>query len=319
MSKNRINVLVWILILFFVVACGFSFGDTGLSDEEKLQTAVAATVSAIQPTQVIPTQAEQPTQAQATAVPTNTQSGPATQTPVPCNSGLFISETVPDGTAYDVGESFDKTWRLKNVGTCTWNSNYQIVFADGDKMGGPTSKNLSASVAPGESVDLGVSLIAPNTAGTYKGYWKVKDDQGAYFVNNLWVEIKAKSILGPPPVGKPDLVIGEFSINPAIPIWHDNTHVRVRAKNQGIADSGGFKMDWYGLTTAANPSCTWNIAGGLVAGGSVLMECDYMFGSWYPVNKTSIVYIDTNNTVDESNESNNTKTISPFGVVTPTP
>lgn len=313
MSKNWIIVLAWMLAMFIVVACGFSFGDTVLSDEEKLQTAVAATVSAIQPSPVIPTQA------QPTAEPAKTQTVPPTKTPIPCNLAYYVSETIPDGTEYDVGESFVKTWRLKNIGTCTWNSNYQLVFAEGDKMSGPSSQNLTQSVAPGEQIDISVDLIAPNIAGTYKGIWKVKDDQGAYIVHKIWVEIKANAILAPPPVGKPDLVVSEFSINPAPPIWHDNTHVHARAKNQGTADSGGFKMDWYGLTTAAIPSCTWNIAGGLVAGGSVLMECDYMFGSWYPVNKTSIVYIDTNNTVDESNESNNTATISPFGVVTPTP
>ena len=314
MVKKWMIVFAWILVMIIVVACGFSFGDTGLSEEAKLQTAVAATVSAIQPSPIIPTQAAQPTQAQPTAVPANTQTVPPTQTPLPCNSALFMSETVPDGTEYDVGESFVKTWRLKNIGTCTWNSNYQVVFVEGDKMSGPSAKNLTQSVAPGEQIDVSVDLKAPNIAGTYKGYWKVRDNQGQYFVNNIWVQIKAMAILAPPIAGKPDLVVSAFSISPATPSMGVSAHVKARAKNQGTVNSGGFRMQWYGLSTFADPSCTWNITGGVVAGGSVLMECDFVFGSWYPINRTSIVYIDTLNAVDESNESNNTKTISPFGV-----
>jgi hypothetical protein len=313
MKKNWMIVLSGILIMSVVMACGFSFGDTGLSDEEKLQTAVAATIAANQQVQVVPTQA-QPTLAQPTLTPGSEQVTPPTATPLPCNQALFISETIPDGTEFNVGQDFDKSWRLKNTGTCTWNTNYKIVFADGDKMSGPSSKNLTISVAPGEQYDFVVDLTAPNTAGTYKGYWKISDDQGKLFVHNLWVEIKAKAILAPPPLGKPDLIITEFTISPATPNADENTHTKVRVKNQGTVDSGGFKVQWYGLDTFADPSCYWNVNGGVVAGGSVLLECDFIFASWYPVNKTSIAIADTNDSVNESNEGNNNKTISPFGV-----
>lgn len=265
---------------------------------------------------------EQPT---VTIAPTNPPAGPPTETPKPCNAAKFISETVPDGTELATGQSFDKTWRLQNTGTCTWNTNYQLVFVEGDKMGGPSTKNLGQQVAPGEMVDIGATLKVPDSAGTYKGYWKVRDDQGSYFVNNIWVEIKAKATIGPVdlipllPIEaillfKPDLVITALEIDPATPKMGLNTHVRVRAKNDGLLDSGGFKVEWYGLSTFANPSCNWNVAGGLVAGGSVWLECDYVFASWYPINKTTIAYIDTTNTVNESNETNNSRSITPFGV-----
>ncbi len=312
MKKNTIILVSAILLMSIALACGFTLGDTGLSDTEKLQTAVAATIAANQPPLVVPT-AAQPT-IQPTSAPANTAVVPPTETPLPCNQAFFISETILDGTEINVGQDFDKSWRLKNVGTCTWNTNYKMIFADGDKMGGPSSKNLTISVAPGEQYDFLVDLKAPNTAGTYKGYWKIADDQGNIFVHNLWVEIKAKAILAPPPVGKPDLMITEFTINPATPNEDENTHTKVRVKNNGSVDSGGFKVEWYGLDSFANPSCNWNVSGGLVAGGSVWLECDFIFESNYPVNKTSIAIVDTIDAVDESNEGNNTKTISPFGV-----
>jgi hypothetical protein len=311
--KKRIMILITAtLMMAIVLACGISFGDTGLSDTEKLQTAVAATIAANQPAQIVPTAA--PPTLQPTTAPANTAVVPPTATPLPCNQAQFVSETIPDGTEFNVGQDFDKSWRLKNIGTCTWNTNYKIIFADGDKMGGPSSKNITISVAPGEQHDFLVDLTAPNTAGTYKGFWQIVDDQGKVFVHNLWVEIKAKAILAPPPVGKPDLIINLFTIDPATPNADENTHTKVRVKNQGSVDSGGFKVQWYGLDTFADPSCYWNVNGGVVAGGSVLLECDFIFASWYPINKTSIAIVDTNNSVDESNEGNNTKTISPFGV-----
>jgi hypothetical protein len=310
MSKKMIILSAWIMAMLILLACGVSFTGNGLSDEQKLQTAVAETVAAIQPSQSAPTQAPQPTQAQPTATFTNTPVVPPTLTPQPCNSAFFISETVPDGTQFDPGDNFTKTWRFKNIGTCTWNTNYQLVFASGDQMGGASSQNLTKNVAPGEQTDISVNLKAPASAGTYKGFWKVRDDQGQFFINNIWVQIVVKA---PAPSGKPDLVVTEFSINPATPTMGDPAHVRVRVKNVGPVDAGGFKVKWYGLSTFASASCTWNVAG-LDAGSGKLLECDYTFASWYPINKTSIVYVDTDNSVNESNEGNNTATISPFGV-----
>ena len=193
MKKNWMILISGFLMLSFVMACGFSFGETGLSDEEKLQTAVAATVAAIQPSP-IPATLAAPTDTVAPAPqPTATQPGPPTATPLPCNAAAYVGETVPDGSDIVVGTEFEKSWRLMNVGTCTWNSSYELYFADGDKMGGPSDVNLTQNVKPGELVDISVSLKAPGTADTYKGFWKVRDDQGNTFVNNLWVEIDAKA------------------------------------------------------------------------------------------------------------------------------
>ncbi len=299
----------WIILSLIVLACTISSGG-GLSDNERLQTAVAQTVTANQTQQQQQGQQSEQPLPTITVAPTNTQQSPPTQTPEPCNKAAFISETVPDNTEFETAENFVKSWRLKNVGTCTWNSNYQLVFSEGDKMGGPSTLNLTQSVDPGELIDISVDLKAPNSAGTYKGFWKVRDDEGDFFVNNLWVQIKAV-IPGPPP--KPDLATANLTITPEIPTQGANTNVKVRVKNIGGADAGAFTVKWYGLDSFANPSCTWNVAG-LGAGESKWLECNFVFASWYPINKTTIVYTDTANTVNESNEGNNNRTITPFGV-----
>src|SRR5512143_3278895 len=38
-----------------------------------------------------------------------------------CDWAQFVADvTVPDGTSYAPGTTFTKTWRLKNIGSCTW-------------------------------------------------------------------------------------------------------------------------------------------------------------------------------------------------------
>lgn len=123
-----------------------------------------------------------------TPSPTNTLFYTVTKTPIPCLlvswSDATIDVTYPDNTVVTPGQAFTKTWRLTNAGTCTWNSSYQLVFDHGDTMGVPStySQPLTAgTVAPGQTVDVSVNLIAPLTSGTYTGYWRFKDPSNVYF------------------------------------------------------------------------------------------------------------------------------------------
>jgi hypothetical protein len=115
---------------------------------------------------------------------------------------------------------------------------------------------------------------------------------------------------------KPDIYVSEFTISPATPIMGQNAHVRIGSYNQGNARADQYVVVWYGLSTFASPSCTWTVPFNNAHGGKIL-ECDFVFQSWYPINKTSLVIVDVNHQVDESNEGNNQRTISPFGVAQP--
>ncbi len=126
--------------------------------------------------------------------------GTPTSTPIPaptCDRALFMADvTVPDGTVFMPGTAFTKTWRLKNVGTCTWTTSYALVFDTGEQMSGPSSVAMPKTVVPGATVDVSVNLTAPNAAGTYRGYWKFQNANGARFgigadgTKSWWVEIK---------------------------------------------------------------------------------------------------------------------------------
>ncbi|HKI54708.1 MAG TPA: NBR1-Ig-like domain-containing protein, partial [Anaerolineales bacterium] len=117
-----------------------------------------------------------------------------------CDWAQFITDvTVPDGTKYEPGATFKKTWRLKNIGTCTWTTSYSLVFDTGAQMGAPASIKFPSEVKPGETIDINVDMTAPTAAGHYIGYWKFKNTSGVLFGigyaanRSWWVEINVTS------------------------------------------------------------------------------------------------------------------------------
>ena len=117
-------------------------------------------------------------------------SPPPTQT---CDVAQFIDDvTIPDGTVLDPNETFTKTWRLKNAGTCTWTPSYAVVFSSGESMNGPVNQALAGNVNPGQTVDISVELSAPGVVGNYRGYWKLRNAAGVHF-SQFYVDIEVKT------------------------------------------------------------------------------------------------------------------------------
>lgn len=129
-------------------------------------------------------------------IPTFTPQGSAEGTPLPCDRVRFIKDvTIPDEMDLAPGESFTKTWRLQNAGSCTWTIGYLLYFENGNLMGGPTSQDLTSEpVLPGETIDISVDLVAPLEIGPYQGNWKLRNVKGEGFgIGNeskpFWVKI----------------------------------------------------------------------------------------------------------------------------------
>jgi hypothetical protein len=138
-------------------------------------------------------------------IPSNLAQASATQASC-TDQATFISDvTIPDKTRIDAGKSFEKTWRLKNSSTCTWTTSYAMVFASGSQMGGPAVVALPKSVSPNGTIDLKVTLTAPNTSGTYTGYWKLRNASSVIFGlgtkadQPFWVQIVVGTSSQPTP------------------------------------------------------------------------------------------------------------------------
>lgn len=150
-------------------------------------TLAAPTVTSVVPS---PTNTSAPTLPPPTVPPTATTE---------CDRAQFITDvTIPDGTKFSPNEAFTKTWRLRNIGSCTW-SGYSLVFDTGDSMSGPASSAI-ATTPPGGTVDVSVNLVAPATPGNYRGYWRIRNASGyllpvtgGYQGKSFYVDIKVQT------------------------------------------------------------------------------------------------------------------------------
>jgi hypothetical protein len=185
-----------------------------------LYTAQAQTVTVLQ-TQAgsintpLPSQTSQtfPTLPIPTLPATNTSApGIPTVTPIPfrtntptarCDAAAYVRDiTYPDGTTVGASSAFTKTWRLKNVGTCSWTTSYALVFFSGDAMNGPAAQALTGKVDPGQEVEISVNLVSPAKDGNYRGNWKLRNGSGTLFgvgtnaANPFWADINVKGNYG---------------------------------------------------------------------------------------------------------------------------
>jgi hypothetical protein len=185
---------VWILSLALVTGCNLprsAAGTPTLDVTQAYQTVEARLTQAANQT---PSSTPTPTDAgAATPTATSVASSPvSTATTQPsatvqtqsCNqasAGSPIDVTIPDDTKMQPGQSFTKTWRLQNTGTCTWSKAYSVALFSGEAMSAPASVPLPKDVPPGQSVDVSVDMIAPQPSGTYQGNWKLRDASNNWF------------------------------------------------------------------------------------------------------------------------------------------
>jgi hypothetical protein len=149
------------------------------------------------------------------------------------NNAAFVSDvTIPDNTRIAPGETFTKTWRLRNTGTCTWGNGYHLVFERGTNMTGGTtaapgtpasptpgpSSTAAVTIAvptvpPGATIDLSVSLTAPTTPGRHTSFWRLRNPNGAFFGPDVWVTIDVAAG-APAPTQTPGAVVPPGTLVP---------------------------------------------------------------------------------------------------------
>lgn len=195
-----------LIVSTFLAACNFPLGRQNVTPTLSDEAIVAQTVSALQTALAVNTTPASPelstaTPSAAATVANPTQALPTgipqpTSTSAPTYKAGYITDvTIPDNTIMEPGETFRKTWRLRNDGTATWNSKYKVVFISGDAMGGPATKEIGQTVAPGQTIDISVDLTAPATPKTYVGNWMLQTDNGVNFgigpsaTSTFWVKI----------------------------------------------------------------------------------------------------------------------------------
>jgi hypothetical protein len=100
----------------------------------------------------------------------------------------FMSDvTIPDNTAVAPGQTFTKTWKVVNNGSCAWDPGFKFAFVSGDAMGGATY-TLPSSVAVNGILDISVSMTAPtNKTGAIRSDWRMSTASGQFFGDQIYV------------------------------------------------------------------------------------------------------------------------------------
>jgi hypothetical protein len=210
--------LLMALLLLGLTACGGNATAVPTTDPNLVYTQIWQTVEAAQTeTALVMPPTEMPTstlEPSPTLEMTNTplitdtsQPGAPTNTPfslptavttqqTSCDNATFIADvTIPDGTVVKDDTGFVKTWSVKNTGPCTWDQDYKLVFGWG---GVGTNWNTAAAVyftevvLPGESLEISISLLAPDKPGNYAAAFRLQNDKGFNFGPSLTVVVEVK-------------------------------------------------------------------------------------------------------------------------------
>jgi hypothetical protein len=245
--KNKLTILAVISILILVqLACGVAINTGAGQNTIPAETSIAMTLASLP--------GSKPANPQAVEV-NNPNSSPNTSS---CNRAKLVSETVADGTSMSINTNFNKTWRIMNTGTCTWNTNYRIGFHSGESMSGPASMNFSKNVAPGETIDFILPLKAPATIGTYTGNWQLFGDDNAIFPQTpeFWVTIN--TVNSTPPQENPNPTVPENTLAPSptpLPCNKPKMINETIPDNKTYAPNTNFVKSW---TIRNDGTCIWD-------------------------------------------------------------
>src|SRR5512135_3173423 len=194
--------LLVIVILAGLSACGRGAAGSPTVDAAPIYTQMASTVLALQTQTALaaPTATNTP-QVSQTAEATNTTqftdtplagtpsvtpqesktAKPTSQTSYDNFHPNIIDFTIPDNTEIAPGTPFIKTWRFKTLGPCTWDQDYRLIFSYDNVNGDTKWKEVRPVyfpnlVAPGETMEISVTLTAPTNPGTYRGVFRLQNN-----------------------------------------------------------------------------------------------------------------------------------------------
>lgn len=201
----------------------------------------------------------------------------------PCNlasAGMPLDVTIPDDTRLDPNTGFTKIWRLENTGSCTWTSAYSLVWFSGEVFGSTRQQPILVDVAPGQTAEIAVDMVAPEIPGLYSGFWVLQSDSGELFgigpdgKSPFWVRIQVMAVNTATPTITPTtaptstvFTFGTISLLPGKAIDLDRGETSNEAQADGILEqsspseyqwsamnSGRFSV--FGLSEPGELECT---------------------------------------------------------------
>lgn len=250
-----------IAILGAILACNLPSTTPSQQNPDAILTAAALTVQAQLAANNTPTSGPAVNTPTFTAVPlsTFTPIPLSTLAPIPsatatsgCDKALFVKDvTYPDNTVVASGVTFTKTWRLQNIGSCSWTPAYALVFVSGNMMGGPTVQAMSGNVNAGQTVDISVNLQAPSSSGTYTGTWGLRNSSGVIFTH-FFVQIVVNS----------SSIFSVTHVTYTLSSWSDATHTHCPRVTAHITTNGAGTVTYHWIRSDGGSTPTFTLTYG---------------------------------------------------------
>jgi len=120
---------------------------------------------------------------------------------VAISGGIWISETVGDGTVFEPNVGFIQGFTLENPGPSDWNSNVRIVRMSGS-IATVNEVAVVGTIAPGSTYTFDVFSVAPANDGNHNETWALEIDNvlepiraanGAWSSDIFWTEISVQT------------------------------------------------------------------------------------------------------------------------------
>lgn len=194
MKKHRVVWLVVVILMVLALACNMPGGTaTPETEAEAEKTPVAPVVTA---TMTLPPVIGVPSSTPTEAPDVEGEGGCVLR------AAYVADVTIPDNTKLEKNQTFVKTWRIRNSGTCAWGEGTKFVYVSGETFGAPASVAVSPT-APDAQVDISVSMTAPGTPGTYRSNWQLQDPSGKAYGGVFYVQIIIEGPATPTPTVAP--------------------------------------------------------------------------------------------------------------------
>ncbi len=223
-----------------------------------------------------PTPTPQDTATPTAIPPTPTLTPNLTATAAACQPAAQVSTAkTPERASFKPGETFAQTWRLSSSGNCAWEKNTVLAFQSGERFGAPDSAPVEA-VDPGKSVEISLTLKAPQQAGVYSGQWALQRPAGQVVITTsvrITVAVPTPAVVAVAPTARP---APAAAAGPIPPIGSGPFSADESASGPwncvGIVNGLGDLIDWMGdfyievrggpgnYTISDPANCRWDYA-----------------------------------------------------------
>ncbi len=189
-------------LLILILACNFP----GLPGNQPTETPPPTVFTIVSPT-VTPTPGGETATPESTPTPEPTESQETVDEERGCTlKAAYVEDvTIPDDSVIAPGETFVKTWRIENSGTCPWIEGTTFAYLSGEDLSAEDTITVSPT-EPGEELELSVEMTAPEESGTYRSNWQLRTPEGERYGGVFYAQIRV-----PSPTPTPSPTVESFS------------------------------------------------------------------------------------------------------------